>query len=313
MTDAYAANDVTYDHQRSLLIIAQDAAARVAAQEAGSHADLRLVGTIGLDEVERYLARAVPPDAIIVETAGIDPATAAPALATIDTIARDRDIDVVVALEEDQVDLISANMFGAHVALLCGPSVAERVAALGWAGGLRGHRLHDTTRDMDERLRLLNAEVARFAQTLSQLTSTGEHPRAGQVRDTSPGFRAEPSDEPMTPTEPAEVRDLIRARRMRAAFFPSELFADPAWDMLLDLFAAELESRRVSVSSLCIAAAVPGTTALRWIGSMVEAGLFERYADPRDRRRAFISLSTAARDGLERYFHAVRRAGLAPA
>lgn len=84
-----------------------------------------------------------------------------------------------------------------------------------------------------------------------------------------------------------DVRAVIRARRMRDQFFTGELFADPAWDMLLDLFASELEGRRVSVSSLCIAAAVPPTTALRWIGAMHDAGLFERQADPNDRRRAY--------------------------
>src|SRR3546814_10077844 len=48
----------------------------------------------------------------------------------------------------------------------------------------------------------------------------------------------------------AQVRGLIRARRTRDQFFRNELFADPAWDMLLDLMAARLEHKRVSVSSL---------------------------------------------------------------
>ena len=59
--------------------------------------------------------------------------------------------------------------------------------------------------------------------------------------------------------------------------------------MLLDLYAAELEGAQVSVSSLCIAAAVAPTTALRWIGRMTEAGLFVRQPDPFDRRRAFLA------------------------
>jgi hypothetical protein len=42
----------------------------------------------------------------------------------------------------------------------------------------------------------------------------------------------------------------------RARFFQEELFADPAWDMLLDLLQAEIAQHRVPVSSLCIAAAV---------------------------------------------------------
>ena len=100
------------------------------------------------------------------------------------------------------------------------------------------------------------------------------------------------------------------ARRMRAQFFADELFADPAWDMLLDLYAAQLEDRRVSVSSLCIAAAVPPTTALRWIGTLHDAGLFERRADPSDRRRVYVALSTKGLRAMREYVTAIRRAGL---
>nr|WP_277924321.1 winged helix DNA-binding protein [Sphingomonas sp. CROZ-RG-20F-R02-07] len=78
--------------------------------------------------------------------------------------------------------------------------------------------------------------------------------------------------------------------------------------MLLDLFAAELERAKVSVSSLCIAAAVAPTTALRWIARLTEAGLFERRPDPADRRRAFMALTPRASDGMRRYFAGVVRA-----
>ncbi|RYD47218.1 MAG: hypothetical protein EOP60_17830, partial [Sphingomonadales bacterium] len=111
-------------------------------------------------------------------------------------------------------------------------------------------------------------------------------------------------------TNAQEIRTVIRSRRLRAQFFQDELFADPAWDMLLDLFAAGLERRQVSVSSLCIAAAVPPTTALRWIGTMHDAGLFERHADPSDRRRAYIGLSAKGLEGMRAYVSAAKRAGL---
>jgi len=77
-------------------------------------------------------------------------------------------------------------------------------------------------------------------------------------------------------------REILKARRARAKFFASSLFADPAWDMLLDLLLARLEQRTVAVSSLCIAAAVPPTTALRWIKRLTDEGIFVRTADPRD-------------------------------
>ena len=72
------------------------------------------------------------------------------------------------------------------------------------------------------------------------------------------------------------------------------MFADPAWDMLLDLLQAEIAQLRVPVSSLCIAAAVPATTALRWLKTMTDQGIFRRRADPHDGRRVFVELSPEA-------------------
>lgn len=98
------------------------------------------------------------------------------------------------------------------------------------------------------------------------------------------------------------AREKIRERRWREQFLAADLFADPAWDMLLDLYAAFYERRQVSVSSLCIAAAVPATTALRWIKTMTDAGLFERSVDPDDARRVFIDISEKGRIAMDGYF-----------
>jgi DNA-binding MarR family transcriptional regulator len=98
------------------------------------------------------------------------------------------------------------------------------------------------------------------------------------------------------------VRKVIRARRLRSRFFEDDMFADPAWDMLLDLLQAEIAQLRVPVSSLCIAAAVPATTALRWLKTMTEQGLFVRRADPHDGRRVFVELAPTTSQALRRYF-----------
>ena len=104
--------------------------------------------------------------------------------------------------------------------------------------------------------------------------------------------------------DPRRIRALIRKRQARTRFFEAELFADPAWDILLDLTAARAEGRRVSVTSLCIASGVPPTTALRWIAQMTRQGLLRREEDLVDRRRAFIALSDSAVEAMARYFDA---------
>ena len=89
---------------------------------------------------------------------------------------------------------------------------------------------------------------------------------------------------------------------MRSRYFAEDLFADPAWDMLLDLLQAEISQLRVPVSGLCIAAAVPATTALRWLKTMVSKGVLIRRADPHDGRRVFVELAPEASQALRRYF-----------
>lgn len=98
------------------------------------------------------------------------------------------------------------------------------------------------------------------------------------------------------------VREMIDARRTRDRHFGDSLFGEPAWDILLALYAAELAQMRVTTSQLCLGAAVPATTALRWIGNLDEAGLLERRNDPFDGRRVFVNLTDKARETFRSYF-----------
>lgn len=81
------------------------------------------------------------------------------------------------------------------------------------------------------------------------------------------------------------------ARRQRDRLLGANLFAEPAWDILLDLFVAGYEGRKVSVSSACVASAVPTSTALRHIAHLVELGLLVRTPHPVDARSSFLDLS----------------------
>lgn len=101
------------------------------------------------------------------------------------------------------------------------------------------------------------------------------------------------------------VKSILSRRRARDQFFDGNLFADPAWDILLELYAAELGQRRVSVSSVCVSASVPATTALRWINHLESKDLVRRKPDPLDGRRVFLSLSGSGIAAMERYFAAV--------
>lgn len=108
---------------------------------------------------------------------------------------------------------------------------------------------------------------------------------------------APPSDEQLADF----ARLLIRSRQQRGKFLDASLFADPAWDILLDLTLSDLNGRTVPVSSACVAASVPLSTALRWVRTLTEAGLIKRWTDPQDRRRDLIALSDEARLAMRRY------------
>lgn len=128
------------------------------------------------------------------------------------------------------------------------------------------------------------------------------------------GFKSE-AGEPssgIASTAPADfVRGIIDARLKRRRYFGDELFADPAWDILLELYALRCEQRRTSVSKLSLGAAVPTTTALRWIEKLDQEGLVDREPDPCDARRIWVELSDRGFRAMESYLRAIGGAALA--
>ena len=287
---------------------APDAAAAISATTA------RLLGRVDWAAAPAQLEARGPIHLIAADCEGTDDAALVNALPRINQFARDNDARLVATLASTQVDLVAANLFGPNVELLCAPSLAERVAA--YAPSLsqpRRDRLFDSAREVETvRLRRLNEEIARIAETLARLSQIeNTDPARSRVADRGSTYTPQPAANDLPAISPRDVRGAIRARRLRDQYFDMGLFEDPAWDILLDLFAAELERVQVSVSSLCIAAAVAPTTALRWIAKMSEAGLLTRVPDPFDRRRAFMELAPPASEAMRGYLGGLKRAGLA--
>jgi hypothetical protein len=111
-------------------------------------------------------------------------------------------------------------------------------------------------------------------------------------------------------THLALARKAYALRRKRAAIFGNpDLFGEPAWDILLDLFIAHAEGKPVSVSSACIGSAAPATTGLRWLGVLADEGLILRENDADDHRRVLVRLSSAGLAAMERFFDAEAEAG----
>lgn len=102
----------------------------------------------------------------------------------------------------------------------------------------------------------------------------------------------------------AIARDLLAMRRYRDALFGGDLFGEPAWDLLLELYLAADGRKPFTVSNLGVSARVPPTTALRWTGLLLERGLIERTPDRKDGRRVLISLTAEGRSLMDQLLSA---------
>lgn len=105
----------------------------------------------------------------------------------------------------------------------------------------------------------------------------------------------------------AFVRSIMRSRQRRSEFLDITLFADPAWDILLDLTLAALKQTPTATSSVCAATQVPLSTALRHVRQLVASGLVTRRPDRNDKRRTLLALEDSVLAAMIGYLTAVWR------
>lgn len=112
------------------------------------------------------------------------------------------------------------------------------------------------------------------------------------------------------PTRSQLVRlayEIHKARMRRERLFKKELFGEPAWDMLLCLYALPARGEVLTVSSLSTAANVPSATGIRWQRILLREGLIKRGRYTLDARLHLVALSPRGRllmdEYLTRLFH----------
>jgi DNA-binding MarR family transcriptional regulator len=97
------------------------------------------------------------------------------------------------------------------------------------------------------------------------------------------------------------ARTILLGRRRRNKIFNKSMFGEPAWDMLLTLYADMAEGPHHSVSRLSVLSGAPPTTALRWLDYLEKERLVVREPNPTDRRSDFVELTDKGRATMERY------------
>lgn len=293
--------------QLSVTILADRPHVRAEMRDDAESAGFRIAHCCSLDEFAEADIASLG-NLVLVDCAEANGAAVA-LLSRLDMRAGKAGAELVVSTGMAALDAVFGSFALSAPQILVDPCRSERVIAIGRVlARVPNLRLREIGEEDRLMLLRLTEQVGRIAERLERL-APGQRAGGGAFRLESPAPAWRGAGEeyvvnrarPRLP-DPALVRRMIKARQARARFFDGELFADPAWDILLDLTAAQGEGAQVSVTSLCIAASVPATTALRWIGQMVDAGLLVRVQDLEDRRRAYVALSQASVEAMARYF-----------
>ena len=285
----------------AMLVVADSDSAAARARRSAELAGCRVSDVIGLEGAPARLDRQSGRGVVFLEIEA-DPGEPLDLLLDhLETRAAGRGLASIISAPIEQIDAVIARTASPLIHHLCAAEEWQRVAAIAIASATSRRVLNDIGKEqglppLDE----ISRDVARLAATLATLAEREKRAQRSLPHHPGSGGAPEPMDGPA-------VRAVIRARRLREQYFGTDLFADPAWDILLDLYAARLEKQKVAVSSLCIAAAVPATTALRWIKTLTDMGLLLRAADPQDGRRVYIELAPDTAAGLEAYLSAANR------
>jgi len=97
----------------------------------------------------------------------------------------------------------------------------------------------------------------------------------------------------------AALSRYLDARRSRAMLLGQNLFSDPAWDILLALFRAELEGGDMTLEQLSETLHLSLSVVVGQVGAMERRGLLvENRTSPNSRRRRAVRLSPLATDAM---------------
>ena len=144
-------------------------------------------------------------------------------------------------------------------------------------------------------------DIARLFQLVSDIADRGDLDPSQVIEQLEHGVAARPERPPATAYGIRMGEYVERMRRLRLKrneVVGGQLFRDPAWDMLLDLFASHERGERVSMVALALASGVPQSTALRTIQRLEEKRMIVREGDPNDLRRSWVRAAPEVLSGI---------------
>lgn len=97
-----------------------------------------------------------------------------------------------------------------------------------------------------------------------------------------------------------------RERQKRTNYVGNhEIFGEPAWDILLDLFIRQTKDEKISLRAANSNA--PASTAVRWLRILEQNGLISLQIDEADDERLVFYLTAAGYDGMLRYLESIAK------
>lgn len=111
-----------------------------------------------------------------------------------------------------------------------------------------------------------------------------------------------------TPLRPSDVlvamarSDLSARQRKRKIFFESEMFGEPAFEILIHAYIAEVERSSVSTTDLCSSASLPISIGVRYISILEQQGLLRRHPSMTDFRITNVSITRLGISKINEYY-----------
>jgi DNA-binding MarR family transcriptional regulator len=105
------------------------------------------------------------------------------------------------------------------------------------------------------------------------------------------------------------AKSLLQTLAEQPDFGARDIVVNPAWQLFLELFVAQLEQKPVPVTNACLSLGTAQTTALRYLTDLERRGLIASVSDPADGRRRLLRLTPHVETELRRY---LRRAADEP-
>lgn len=95
----------------------------------------------------------------------------------------------------------------------------------------------------------------------------------------------------------ATATAILKFRRMRSELLPPELFAEPGWDLLLELFIADANGHRLTARDVSDRNNIPPSVLSRWLLHLTQIGFV--VGDGDGNLDDLLTLSGKALDSIE--------------